>query len=300
MAVDLLAIARRTSVEGTHTVVPDDVLPDGVARLGPVPIDRLSLICSLPRRSMPAKDRAWPGRTRRMTGALLAVVVQETTPVDELVLGLFDQEVTAPGRRWPRRGGQPHQPDRLRRPFHRLGRGRPLGAGGDDRLRPRQTIAVAESLREVSRTEYDQLTEHVAACGRAATSSLRATPTPRRGRSTSNLTGSLCVDRAGSGSCCGTDLGGHAHGGHGRHPRRSSWGRRHWTPPSMWSTGRARCSRPSRSSSRVRSSSPQSCPTGSPRSRSGSPTPTATWIGAPCAPTVRAAPARGAPTTTTG
>ena len=26
-----------------------------------------------------------------------------------------------------------------------------------------QTIAVAESLREVSRTEYDQLTEHVAA-----------------------------------------------------------------------------------------------------------------------------------------
>ena len=158
MAVDLLAIARRTSVEGTHAVVPADVLADGVARLGTVPFDRLSLMAVFAEMldTGEGQSLAWQGP--KGAGPLLAVLVQEATPVDELVLGLFDQDVEhrdvdghdAVVTRTTQNGFDARSVAWVE-DGHLV---RVVSTG----LPLEQTIAVAESLREVGEAEFDPLT----------------------------------------------------------------------------------------------------------------------------------------------
>ena len=202
MAVDLLAIARRTSVEGTHAVVPDDVLADGVARLGTVPFDRLSLMAVFAEMVDTGEGRSLAWQDPKDAGPLLVVLVQEATPVDELVLGLFDQEVEhrdvdghdAVVARTNQNGFDARSVAWVE-DWHLV---RVVSTG----LPLEQTIAVAESLREVSRSEYDQLTgrpdvpegEDLIAEGGTDASPWRVYLDADR---------SLCIDRPGSGSCAG-------------------------------------------------------------------------------------------------
>ena len=205
-ADDLLPVAEAATVDGAQVRLPADAVPDGLERLGSVPLDRLALAdLYLGFSSSAAADGraiAWTNDDEEDLRAVV-VVVQDATAADEAVLGLFDRDV-----QHRQVGG--HDAVTSRSTQEEVD-GRAVAWIEDGHLVRVVTtgfpedvgIAVAESLREVGEAEFTRVTAdvplpegvHLVARADEGADAWQVTVDPD---------GSLCVERRGDRSCSGS------------------------------------------------------------------------------------------------